>query len=459
MTCATANPDCRAPDGRSSRHLARNVSQVHDPMSPVAPGHSGDSPSADQATAATTVAADDDLAAELPALELRDGLPALTTTASELRLAAAKLAAGSGPVAVDTERAGGFRYTGRAYLLQFRRAGSGTVLLDPLAAGELDILAEALSDAEWILHAASQDLPCLALARLLPHRLFDTELAGRLLGMPRVGLAGMVADVLGRHLPKGLGAADWSTRPLPEPWLRYAALDVEVLIELREHLAAELAAAGKAEWAAQEFAALVAGADAPAVPRSDPWRRAAGPRTARGRRGLAIARELWTARDRLAAASDTAPGRLLPDSAIAVAAAAAPRSGGELLGLAGFSGRGVARHRRVWMDAVTQAWALPEEALPPLTNRDAAPPPARAWSKRDPQAAHRLAQARADLGDLAHAHNLPVENLVAPDIVRRVLWDPPAADADLPALLKAAGARPWQVDLVSPVLRRALDAT
>lgn len=404
-------------------------------------------------------AAGSDAAAELPLLQLREGLPAVTSTADEVRAAAARLAAGTGPVAVDTERAAGFRYSGRAYLLQFRRAGCGTVLLDPLESGELSAMATALCDAEWILHAASQDLPCLVLAGLRPNRLFDTELAGRLLGMDRVGLASMVADVLERHLPKVHGAADWSTRPLPEPWLRYAALDVEVLIELREHLAAQLAAAGKTEWAAQEFAALVATASSSPSRRPDPWRRAAGTRTARGRRGLAIARELWTARDRIAASADIAPGRILPDAAIAAAAAAAPRSGGELLGLAGFSGRGVGRHRRAWIEALSCAWALPDDALPPLANRDGTPPPARAWLKRDPAAARRLGQARAELTELSHHHQVPVENLIAPDTVRRLLWQPPASNADLPEWLQASGARPWQIDLVTPALQRALAAS
>ena len=56
-------------------------------------------------------------------------------------------------------------------------------------------------------------------------------------------------SVLGFALEKGHSAADWSTRPLPEPWLRYAALDVEVLVELRDALADVLAEQGKLEWA------------------------------------------------------------------------------------------------------------------------------------------------------------------------------------------------------------------
>ena len=71
--------------------------------------------------------------------------------------------------------------------------------------------------------------------------LYDTELAGRLAGFDRVNLAAMVQRLLGLGLAKGHGAADWSKRPLPDAWLNYAALDVEVLVELRDAIAGVLA--------------------------------------------------------------------------------------------------------------------------------------------------------------------------------------------------------------------------
>lgn len=42
--------------------------------------------------------------------------------------AVARLAAGTGPVAVDAERASGYRYSQRAYLIQVFRRGSGSFL-------------------------------------------------------------------------------------------------------------------------------------------------------------------------------------------------------------------------------------------------------------------------------------------------------------------------------------------
>ena len=143
------------------------------------------------------------------------------------------IAAGEGPVAIDAERASGYRYGQRAYLVQVRREGAGTWLIDPVGCPDLTPLDEAIGAAEWILHAATQDLACLAEVGLRPRQLFDTELAARILGLPRVGLAAVVEHYLGLSLAKEHSAVDWSTRPLPEPWLRYAALDVEVLDELR----------------------------------------------------------------------------------------------------------------------------------------------------------------------------------------------------------------------------------
>ena len=148
------------------------------------------------------------------------------------------MASGNGPFAVDAERASGFRYSNRAYLVQIRRAGAGTVLIDPVnhggdPRGDAGPVAEVLATDEWVLHAADQDLPCLAEIGMTPTKLYDTELAGRLAGYDRVNLATMVQRLLGLQLMKGHGAADWSKRPLPHDWLNYAALDVEVLLDLR----------------------------------------------------------------------------------------------------------------------------------------------------------------------------------------------------------------------------------
>ncbi len=142
--------------------------------------------------------------------------PVVTDTREAYLSAVAAIAGGHGPVAVDAERASGFRYSQRAYLIQVFRRGAGTFLFDPPAIGDFSDLAAAIQHEEWIIHAASQDLTCLREVGLDPERIFDTELAARLLGIPRVGLGTVVEELLGLHLAKEHSAADWSTRPLPE---------------------------------------------------------------------------------------------------------------------------------------------------------------------------------------------------------------------------------------------------
>jgi ribonuclease D len=388
--------------------------------------------------------------APVPLLVPADGLPALVADRVALADTARAIADGTGPVAVDAERASGFRYSQRAYLVQLRRAGTGTALIDPIPLGsDLHELAPALTGPEWVLHAASQDLPCLAEVGLAPASLFDTELAARLAGLPRVGLGPLVEQLLGLSLEKGHGAADWSRRPLPVDWLVYAALDVEVLIDLRDVLAALLDEQGKLEWARQEFEAVrTAG---PPAPRAEPWRRTSGIHKIRKPRALAAVRALWEARDRLAAERDIAPGRVLPDAAIIEATVAAPTSAAVLAALPVFRGRAQRRLTGYWYGALAEAARLDPDELPRATATSDGPPPVARWADRDPAAAARLAAARAGIAALSERWDIPAENLLQPDVLRRVCWSPPD-DGDLATALRANGAREWQVELVGSLL-------
>jgi len=403
-----------------------------------------------------------------PLLHPTGGIPAISVTAGEIEVAAQLLDRGSGPFAVDAERASGFRYSNRAYLIQIRRAGSGTVLIDPVSHGAdpltaLRPVAEVLAGDEWILHSADQDLPCLAEVGMRPAALYDTELAGRLAGFDRVNLATMAERLLGLGLAKGHGAADWSKRPLPTEWLNYAALDVELLIPLRAAISDVLAEQGKTAWAAEEFDYLrtfkagdAAGELAPAA-RRERWRRTSGIHRVRNRRGLAAVRELWTARDRIAQRRDIAPRRVLPDSAIIDAAIADPKTVDDLVALPVFGGRNQRRSADVWfaaLEAARQSQDPPDEAEPP----NGPPPPAR-WSRRKPEAAARLEAARAALAEVSQRVAVPTENLVSPDLVRRLCWDWKGAPDPVEAVeefLCAGHARAWQRELVDPVLARAL---
>ena len=387
-----------------------------------------------------------------------DGVPPLIIDRPSLEDAARRLAAGSGPVAVDAERASGYRYSARAYLVQLRREGAGTVLIDPIACGgDLGVVDEALRDVEWVLHAASQDLACLAEVGMRPDRLFDTELAGRLVGYPRVGLGPLTEQLLGVHLQKGHGAADWSRRPLPAEWLTYAALDVELLVALRDAVAADLDQQGKTTWAAQEFEHERLAAPPP--PRAEPWRRTSGVHKVRRPAQLATVRSLWQSRDELAASRDIAPGRLLPDAAIVDAALSEPSGRDALTAMPVFRGRAQRRLASRWWSAIERARALPKAQWPAATAPADGPPPAHRWGDKDPAAAARLAAARAALGALSERTGTPVENLVAPDVVRRLCWSPPEATTQaVEESLTALGARPWQRELTAEALAGAMTA-
>lgn len=387
--------------------------------------------------------------------EPREGLPEIVSTPEQLENLVSAISRGTGPVALDAERASGFKYSQRAYLIQLRRQGSGSHLIDPTLFPNLNPLQEALIGVDWILHAASQDLVCLAEVGLIPTaNVFDTELAGRLLGLPRVGLGPLIETQLGYSLAKEHSAADWSTRPLPESWLNYAALDVEFLIELWELLETQLHETDKHHWAIQEFD-HVKRTTGP-IERVDPWRRTSGMHVIRNTRELAVIREVWHARDEIAREQDIAAGRILSDSHIVTLASSGLTKESELKTLSFMHLRNVKRHADVWIAAAVRAHNLPAEELPALKLPVTGPPAPRNWEARNPQAWKRLEFARSQLSAIAEKLGLPIENLMTPETIRKVLWTPPESPDELRRTLSEFNARPWQVDIVFPILETAI---
>lgn len=371
-----------------------------------------------------------------------------------LQDAARAIAAGTGPVAVDVERASGFRYSQRAYLVQVFRRGAGVFLFDPPPIADFSPLQDVLVDEEWVLHAASQDLPSLRELGLEPERMFDTELAARLLGHERVGLGAVVEQTLGITLAKAHSAADWSTRPLPQSWLEYAALDVVHLIDVRDALVAELEEQEKTEFAEEEFLAVLLREPKPA--REEPWRRMSGLHAVRGRRGLAVARALWTAREEYAREEDVAPGRLVPDRALVAAVIADPRSKQELAGIKEFTGRASRSQLDRWWAAFEAGRAETDLPRERVSHGDTLPPP-RVWADRNPDADARLKTARPRVEQRAEELRMPTENLLTPDLLRRVAWTPPAVMSvdTIAAALLTLGARGWQVDQTAQLITDA----
>lgn len=386
----------------------------------------------------------------------RGGIPPVVSTPDRLAEAARSLRSGSAPLAVDTERAQGYRYGPQAWLVQLRREDVGTFLIDAHAMPDLSGLREATRGL-WILHAADQDLPCLALAGLAPQSLFDTEIAARLVGLPRFGLGAVVEEELGLSLVKDHQASDWSTRPLPEDWLRYAALDVELLTALWRRLSERLETLGRTEWARQEFRHAMSKPGP--EPRPDRWRSLPGAGRVRTRRGLAVLRELWETRDALARDADLAPGRMVRNSALVRAALQPPRTRRALLAIGEFRSPTARAHRDAWLRAIRRALTADESELPPRRAPEVPGriPDARHWQHQDPDAFARLQVVRRAVR--ARAEQLAIEPaiLLEPRAQRSLAWGSWARhtletagyssfEEAAGARLQEAGARPWQIE-------------
>jgi ribonuclease D len=402
----------------------------------------------------------------VPLLQPSAGTPEIIETEAGFQQALEQLAQGSGPFAVDAERASGFRYSARAYLIQIKRTDGGLHLIDPIPFGPghklfLD-LNNLLNTDEVILHASTQDLPCLRELGINPAKLFDTELAGRIAGLPRVGLGPLLESIMGVLLAKEHSAADWSARPLPKEWLTYAALDVELLVELRNHMYKILEDAKKLPWALEEFASILKAPPAP--PRVDPWRRTSGMHKIKRRDQLAVIKSLWMARDEIASKQDIAAGKLLNDSAIVELAIAVPTTKKEFekcLRPLGLRARWM-ENLQLWLDSIASAVALPEDQWPSMrTNADTLPP-IKLWRGKFPEKFAPLSHARAAIELIAQENQIPVENLITPEHVRRVCWKPPVGATStlsvslVQSALSELGARQWQIDLVAPSLAAAL---
>jgi len=402
----------------------------------------------------------------VPLLAPAQGVPDVIDTAEKFESALDQLKKGDGPFAVDAERASGYKYSARAYLIQIKRTNGGLHLIDPIAFGlghELFVkLNDLLNTDEVILHASTQDLPCLREVGLNPSRLFDTELGGRIAGLPRVGLGPLLESLMGVTLAKEHSAVDWSTRPLPKEWLNYAALDVELLIELRQKIYELLSASNKWKWAEAEFESILIAPPAP--PRIDPWRRTSGMHKIKKRDQLVVIKNLWHARDEIARATDVSSGKLLNDAAIIEFAIHKPlnkKDAEKALRPIGMRARWL-ENMPTWLSATEAALNTPEDQWPPMKSGADTLPPLKLWRERFADKYAPLTHARFAVETVAHELSIPAENLISPEIIRRICWAPPAdslqnlnVDAVREAMLNL-GARQWQVEVVAPLVAAAL---
>jgi ribonuclease D len=400
--------------------------------------------------------------AAVPLLAPAAGVPQLIDDEPAFEKALRELELGTGPFAIDAERASGFKFSARAYLIQIKRQGGGLHLIDPIPFGpnhRLFIeLNELLQSDEVILHASTQDLPCLRELGINPKKLFDTELGGRVAGLPRVGLGPLLESLMEVSLAKEHSAADWSQRPLPQEWLNYAALDVELLVELREKVYGLLASANKWEWASEEFQAIL---DAPPPPpRVDPWRRTSGMHKIKKRNQLAIVRALWMVRNEIAQEIDISQGRLLSDAAIVEIASVAhvktlktKKDLERALRPLGLRARWM-ENAATWISTISDALALAEDQWPQARTDSDSLPPIKIWRERFPEKYAPLTHAKALLLAKADELSIPLENMITPEYIRRICWNAPKGE--VAQALATLGARSWQIEIVAPILESAL---
>ena len=407
----------------------------------------------------------------MPALTAPEGgTPPIVDSIESFRDVIQKLQSGVGPIAIDAERASGFRYSARAYLIQIFRRGGGLHLIDPIAlhgSQEIGLLNTIVRKEEVVIHASTQDLPCLRDFGIQPTLLFDTELGARIAGLERVGLAPLCELLLDISLAKEHSAVDWSIRPLHNDWLDYAALDVFVLLDLRDRVEALLLESKKLEFAKQDFAAILKAS--PPLPKKDPWRRTSGMHLIKGRFELAIIRQLWQIRDTVAREVDIAAGRLFSDSIIVDIARLKPQTKSDFLSLPSvrFRLKNERLKERIdfWWASIQKCYEIPQSEWPEMRARGDGLPPPRIWKERFPLAHAHLTHAKAGLLELSTQYSIPVENLITPEVARTVIFDEGrenshAMSTDLlervTEKLISLGARPWQIELCAPLLAHAL---
>jgi ribonuclease D len=354
--------------------------------------------------------------------------------------------AAEGIVAVDTEAASFHKYRDRIYLIQLSDR-SRTAIVDPLALDTLTPLGGLLAapGVEKVFHDADYDLRVLDRDYgFRAANLFDTRIAAQLAAEPALGLAALLEKYAGVRLAKEYQKADWSRRPLSDAMLAYAADDTRHLPDLRDRLRARLAELGRLDWATEEFRRLEglrwsAPGDGP-----DAYLRLKGVRALADRQ-LAALRLLYQWRERLAAEQDRAPFRIVGNDVLMAVSRSLPRTSAALAETPGVPASLAARYQAPLLDAVRDALALPDAALPHLERPKSLP--------RDPAFEARVERLKAVRTQVAQTLGLDPGVLCSRGILEAVAR---AMPADLTALAAIPEIRRWQVSVLGAPLLAAL---
>lgn len=400
------------------------------------------------------------------------GTPVLRDTPQNIDAAARALAAGTGPIAIDTERASAYRYDDRAFLIQLRRHGSGTFLIDPEAEPQATRrMANVVNEAEWVLHAAHTDLPCLLALGWRPRVLHDTQIAGQILGTERIGLSGMLETYFDIEVPKDKGNADWSRRPLTEAMLNYAALDVEWLLELLDRCLDDLAETGRTDWYVQECEYVLASASPLSA---NDWTGLKGLSSLRRALPRRIAHDLWESRDVMARRGDISPEAILRSRDLVDIAGRADRDRAGALRqlnscLHHSRARMKPRARRQLAELLSDALMsdpqdLETQQFHPPRNPTRGTPDHKVWPEEYPRAAAYSEAILSAADYAADALQIRLDTIVTRKNLRQAAWscwlaeDTGALDgaedpvAEWEQLLgdkwTALGLRPWQVEVL-----------
>lgn len=403
-----------------------------------------------------------------PLLNPRNQISEIVVDESGFENVIAQLLKGEGPIAVDAERASGYRYSQRAYLIQIYRKNGGLHLIDPIPLKGLPLwqkFNEIFAEIQWVIHASTQDLPCLIEVGLKPKLLFDTELGARIAGCAKVGLGPLAESLLELALTKEHSAVDWSIRPLKPEWITYAALDVDILLDIKDKVEELLIAQDKLKWAEQDFASILKNYENyqfSDTPKADRWRRTSGMHRIKDRLTMTIVKQLWISRDELASEIDLAPGRVLGDEAIIELALKRPDNLEVIAKVISWRSKLDPPPLPRWLDVLTNAAKTPEQDQVELRMQSTSLPPLKIWRDKNPLGYARLTHARAKITELSSQIQIPVENCVTPELVRKICWQqPPADESDYEKFvtdeLIKMGARTWQIELVTALIASALN--
>ncbi len=272
-------------------------------------------------------------------------------------------------VALDTEADSLHSYREKLCLLQISvpaavdARGCDGFIVDPLASLDLEPLRCALEPTEIVLHGADYDLRMLRRGlNFTAHRIFDTMIAARLLGIREFSLAALLKQYFGLELPKGSQKADWAKRPLPDRMAEYAINDVRYLLPLAEKLEAELDHCERRDWLQQSCQRGIEQAAVTRVRKQDEFWRVRGSGLLQGR-AAAVLRELWQWREREAELADRPPFHILQNEKLVNAAISF--ASGSVPDYKHFS----SRRRQAFREAARVALAAPESDWPVLPRR------------------------------------------------------------------------------------------